>query len=1053
MPDATSREVTTQTTSPNSNEQRAQMARANKRRNKPKEKTPREQEWRKTERSAYISDTSTNVKQTERGRLAGKDGESDPKKDEVVFSKELHAQYTTFLTKHVTNLMKVMESTDPRVRVALDNDPSFALHKQLLTLLTNETITPKGLNDQSDVVTRIVAKDKIEAFLSKDDGMIIVTQLLEKQIRLEMFALGIEASLMPPGEKQMTDNLGGFYGEFGRGVATGVDEGSLRHWWGTRAFPWLSYRITQAGGRPQGFNLTRGGVVGLDLAAIGAGAGIGALFGGIGAPIGAAVGGGLAGAVNALTLATRAGVRIELHNCTQAFASLTNADRELLRVAYQIDLRDYHVVNDRIERNPVAVIPQTVHSAEDRRESMISKLRTRQLFYEEIKVKPELVDAIPEQMLYRMEQARAGLLEQTGTDWSIEINREFQREVNSPPINGYNPANVQANLEAYERARTTIIERRMNAFVGKYAEEFKSKAVTDKRGDSIYAAVNRELTSRKAANGTPEGDLVKIRRTEIEAQKATLTADRARFTEAQTTITAYQEAQRNLTIARQEAATALATINPAPADINAAITELRRILRTPADAPLQINGVVYSSIFDERNNVATNLQIALNAVPGANPRIGNEPLDSWNDRLNQARQNERDRFRPQQEIVDERARIFNDLITQLQGIQTRIQTAETALAPNGEAARNYDTTVQRQRTQFEEITTWAPGGGVLQIVQAELLNLDVDAIILRINAINGQNNAMGWSEAQNGRLENRQRIVDAMNEARVRNLSPPSANLNFIFRHDISEAQIRNLNNNDLFNLISQYRVAQGWPPWNGGVYNAVAIDPILDPERALVNGRVNFRGRALEENLRINNEQITQQDDATRNINTGYTNEVNNLSRASEVMGRMGDVMTRLYDFTPDNVVGANGQFWRSITNPANANFLLTLTQSERNAQYIPIGGVATAVPRGYLEIMDTLFGYRTREATGRNAYFQQLYQFMPPNMLADYLNRHFNLGIAPANLDINNAIVQFSTRLGWNVAQARVGWNGQITPYELRRGFRNIINEVGQRQLAALP
>jgi len=995
-------------------------ANAAKSRQKAKEIPLSKQEWRSTKRMSFVKGTGTNIPTTETGRLKGRDAKADTEADKVVFSKELHNQYVAHLTKYVNELVMMANSTDPRVKDALRNDPTHKIERDALALLSNEIVSKDG-----KTIRRIVDDTKIEAFLNKDEGMILTTMIMEKEAALEAFSLALTIANAPPGDKQDTKRVDRV---FGRNVATGEDEGPIHHFVDATALPWLLQEMTSAGGRPSPlfgkFHITRGGVLAFDAGLFVAGT---VLSGGN--PL---IGGGVAalgGLVEEMITLSRKGVRFEMHNCKAVFNSLTPFDHEYLRSVKGIEMDEFiyqdDILGGRLVNDPNYPLPRTEISPDERYEQMMSKLLSRKLFFKEIKVKEKLIDALPGQALYQ--KTKRVKFEQTGTHWEAEVKREYYARMQAIGIININ--DVETNTALYEEAKRTVIERRLNLFIASYAPEFQANSVKDFQGEDIFTKVDKKLKARKPANGQEAGEMVRKEKEKIEARKATLTADQAHFTEAQTTITAYQEAQRNLTTARQEAATALATIDPAPADINAAITELRRILRTPAGAPLQINGVVYNSIFDERNTIADNLRIALNAVPVANPRIGNEPVDSWNDRLNQARQNERDRFRPQQEIVDERARIFTDLVTQLQGIQTRIQTSEAALAPNGEATRNYDTTVQRQRTQFEEITTWAPGGGVPQITQAELLNLDVDAIILRINAINGQNNAMGWSEAQNGRPENRQRIVDAMNEARVRNIHPGSLDFNN-FLSDVTEAEMRDLNDKDLFNLYNQRLVARGLPVWAAAM--TFAHQATLVAIRGELPARFNGRVQALQENLRVKNEQITQQDDALRNINTGFTTEVNNLSRASEVMKRRDEIMLRCYGLNENEVNRDNMGFRLPINHANNANYALTtLSQAEGAA----VDGAGNPVPRGYLEIMDMLFDYRSADHLDRGAYFNQIYQFLPPDTLATIINRNFQFGIAAP--DIHNVINRLSLEIGL----------ATLATYEIRQSFRGIINDIGNQ------
>ena len=483
--------------------------------------------WTTRERSRYISDTDTNVRKKEKRQPQGNRVEHDNKRENVVFSESLHKQYSDFVVKMVRGMCKKMNANDPNIMKILQN-PKFAVEMQLLGQLEIQTKT------QSGRVFHDVNKNKVEMFLKTDEGMILATMLMEKQIRMEMFSLGMTLALMPPGDRKNLLSP--------TTIATGVDEGPLHSWWSNSFWPWLNFDVSSAGGRPGAdLSMSRGSVIVSDLL-LGAGAVVLSMTGAPALEVGAAVGvAALAPPVEILMTMMRPGVHFDMSHCVEAFDAVANdpAEKDFLATVYGINLNDFQVNRARTAIKLSNRYPRmTGQSVEKRRDSVLSKLHTRQEFYKALGVDDKLLDAIPEQSIYRWKD---GQFEQTGTDWDQEIKEEYGKIIQGlsllvPPV-FFSPNDIATNIGYFEKARGKVLKRRMDTYIDQYG--LSDVVISNRR-----TQVDEELTKRGE-----NGGLV------IEKQQQ-ITTDKEKFTEEKEALTTYKAALDAVEGARKKIQTA-----------------------------------------------------------------------------------------------------------------------------------------------------------------------------------------------------------------------------------------------------------------------------------------------------------------------------------------------------------------------------------------------------------------------------------------------------------------------------------------------------------------
>ncbi len=974
------------------------------------------------------------------GELKGKETR------ETHFSPELKQQYSTFLKNYVERLVNITSQPngEETLRQILEN-PFHKHDSVIFNLLTKEIVRDNGTKG------REIDFSRIDTFLDKPEGMMIANQLLEQQTALQVFALGYNVSLLPPGDRDPA-----LFGQLDQlMVRTGMDQGLLNRLWFNTVYPWLAQRVDLTGGRPnQEFNIAgifRNPPRRLEqLQGLWATTRLGALFGALlgrnpaGFGIGAAAG--LLGplAINGVDHLIQQGVVYDFHQCESAFRSVANTDveRTYLQAVAGIHTEDFVFAGNQVQLAPNR-IPLTDRVSELRK-AILSNLYTRHEFYTKgLNIPDKDLDALPEQYLFRYMDGRP---EQIGSTVGDRINTAFAQKggirdmADLPPTDpGFNVNNLnfQGNLERFMEARYQVINELTAELIKKYSGEFAPQNGVRKQ---VEAVLGQKKASRES------GSKLQERRGEYEKRKTALEGDKGSLTGEKDSFTPYEAALSELNAARADLARRLIrTFGGQFNNVEEAVNRLREVIIwdpqqaqgvQQAPAPqVMIDGVQVRPVRErlvaidhERQNRVNNLNQNLQQGQNESQAHFDRRLDNEEGRINEWAQG-------QEALVAQDVNKINGLVAELQQLQADIETKETRLADGESIVVNVTQALEPLPQQFDAITGWNGVVAGADLTEQDLLGQPLDEIMRRINEVYQADPAQvpprGWPAEQNDLPENRMRVIHAMIEARARQNYPDMAGQMPDFRAitgwGITPNQLRVLSESELnvrINALNQLDPNVGWSPNENAGHRQELLNAIRDAK-----GIFRARYGALEQRIKDTQTMINNETAAGGRVS--FKDEVERLSLIITTMSDYGDIRARAME------TGENLGLLTS-TQLATAVGTDTLSEAEQ-AQYD-----GEQLRNGYLEFMNVIFRYRDSTLhPERNDYFKQIVEVLPQNKFAEYMNDFFNLNVAPVNgvYDIDQILYEVSVDMGL----------GQIGSFEISDAIGNIIDRLGSEAAAA--
>lgn len=981
-------------------------------------------------KNLFINEHGTGLRVDERGRQ--KEGF---RPQEITLSKELRQQYTNFLDNYVRRLSEIQRQS-PAV---LQND-NHRVDREILQRLVDE----RGEPDMK----------KIEKYLERPEGWMITTQMMEHQTALELYALGMKAFLHPRGERQMglSEN---------RQISLDWDRGVLHRFIYERLTPGLMRVSNQAGERTdvwyraaRNYNMLAANILGsLTLA------GAGALVN----PFGAAAGL-FPPALTAFLRATRGGVQLYAQHAAGALQTVMSDANEaaFVKTMYGIDVNDFQV-------NAAGQVEQAPRIGETNDEQAIQmdileKLYTRFQFYQELGVPRNRLDALPEQFLYDVAPPPLPLTgsladrrqepkpEQMRIKWQQRLQEVFdmnhggiqdgagnQRELPNPtppppfiPNPGYNPPangmDVQGNIERYMKARRQVMMEMITDMTRWELEKKNAKRPTEEIDEKIK---QRRENAEQLRN--ERGRQYTERRTTLEAVRAQLQTQRE-------PLDAYQQALTTLQNVREEARRAGNATTTTLEGIDVFIQDRNDFINNPA-RPGSIQAR-RDALYIERRDWETIQGAALTAPVGSRLRIDQETkISEAADRRFQGRENE---LNKEEEKI--RAQITN-----LENQRTAVEVQERALEQNQSVVRTVGERFIALQDNYYAITgidtvlvgaataAGIPGAAGLAVglTENDLVTQPLDDLLARINSANaigaafpaGSAISIGWPAEQNNRPENRVILLQAIIEARARQIDPSIAalgvELGTFLGQGITENQLRSLTS-DQINEFANREFARtggtlGWTPADNA-----ALAPDMETAAQEAQNRFRVRLNAFDEERRILDEQITQQTEVLTNIN--FDQEIRQLETTKDVVQREREIIDSMEQISVESGRFTNiAPVPNVATDPAYNNY----TQAER----------ATGAARGYYELVNLMFNYRNR--ADKSAYFERIQAVLSPQKLAEVLNESLGLGLGGAMpLTMENALARMQIRL--------IG--GRFSSLELYPGFRAVIDRL-QNEAINLP
>jgi len=322
--------------------------------------------------------------------------------------------------------------------------------------------------------------------------------------------------------------------------------------------------------------------------------------------------------------------------------------------------------------------------------------------------------------------------------------------------------------------------------------------------------------------------------------------------------------------------------------------------------------------------------------------------------------------------------------------------------------------------EYVAITGWHGIGGVA-LMQNDLLTQSIDELLNRINTANTADPNAGWPEAQNSVPELRMRLIHAIIEARARTISPavtlPQPEFSQLVNGapagwEITEHQLLTLTAEEILQFIRSRQATNPTRYLGLGLLTA----PQIELARADARDRLSARSQGLEQMetfLKTQIEIATKATSTEREQNLGAAENLLRREANGTLINGTNIVYDNRLDYADGALVGGD----------------MNYTEAERTLN----------LPRGYYELLDVLFDYKTQTQLPRDEYFRTLHRVLPPNQLAQDLSDALMLG---TGTDIDLTLAQMRLRMD--------PADGRLDPYQLGRAFRRISYEVGQWALA---
>lgn len=979
---------------------------------------------------------------------------------------ELKTRYTSFLTNHLSSLVKVLNESNPDDVAQFLRSGEHQHDRLLLNLLANQ-IEETGLKGATH--WEVDAK-KIEAFLNKPkgEGIRITTQVLEQDMAIKQAALAYFLTLFPPGERIAFQK--------GAAVRLGIQQGKFNYL-GHKLADWLNVPYDRTGLRPDpnalkfpsttNTRMRRFHVLGA-LGIISTGAGVAGFAATGGNPLGYLA---ASQGVNIAYLLGRSAFSggVELRQDQRAGALnvlLTNeVEKRYVKEMFNVDISNFALQGNKVvDRRVVEPNYQPkMLGGEAVLESLLGEMHTRELFYQTLGVPAEKIDALPEQFLYdrefylRRRGKQPGLPEQINADYLQKTNRlffeteytvggvryrgmqdrtgnyneRFNAAANRWEVNpGFNlDTNGLAtvdNLKRYREARCKVLGEDLQKFIHDFGmtTEFKDVFKRGKSGE-VITLIGEKITSRQS------GELLTAEQKQYTDRIEKLTAEDGLLAEQKTPLDEYKRQLTELEKTRQAAQDEFGVSSVA--DLNAQILLKSKAAKDVLDpVALPPNGSLMYQKLKIKEGIATAITAEMTASK-INPKT--DPDGS------RAREIiERKNAEKAAEIanIDEQLTDLAEQKTRLSTLRDTIKTNEENLGYAKDVVKNAAQIVDGWLTGYVADHAGITGlNGVNGVVltDAVLATEPVDEILSRLSIANPG----AWPPEQNSKPEVKARVLNVMMEIRMRIANPASGvmsvNLGNLIIAGLSEGQIRQMKAAD----VVTFATANGVP-----VTTIIEAAALIKETQDRLNLKLDAGIKALDDRKKAINSENTDQTWRKERAKKDFEDDIKWLNFVKPILEGQVDIYNRIRDRFTEELV-ANMDFFMPV-DPANPPG--PLKPYERNMMYQPrdaagnLIGPPVHVPRGYLEIMDAFFDYRMKP--NGDALLREASAYFTPELVATLLDGALFGGAlqAAGNLDIQSVLQRMRTEvLGDQLLNIPRSFTSS---HEIRQGAQYIINTL---------
>lgn len=956
--------------------------------------------------------------------------ESGSKPEWVGLDKEIHKKYVRFLKEHADHL-KILNEQHPEV---LESD-LHAHDKKLLERFTTETIVEGG------EAVKTVDEKKIADFLKTNGGWMFTTQLLEQEAAFMLAAIGLAASTNPGGARggDLARETGSHLLDMGRGPLnmpfrrlrawlthpTGEFAGrrgdirilnSIRfpNWWmgvphapgdpGTpRHFPFNVGFYGQEQNRAQTIallstlsGLSSAAAMATGLGEAGAAAATLAIWGSEG-----------------LALAIGNGVVMDFKRSNEMLQAIQADDKESQYVETMFGIN---------VRNPA----KSITHVDDLTKHLVDEiLPTRLEFYKKIGVPPKNLDALPEQYIYN----NTNRPEQTSAEWAARIQEKLtgQRALMAGDVTG--------NLQRYWNARSEVMTEMLQ-------EMIRNEAGSKISYEGARATVKQKLSAREEA-----GTFKRSRAVELTNQNTRMEQDKGLMDRAKSKPTEYRDAAKGLAQVRLKALRDYSV-----SDINS----INNLIKTKNN---QIYDIKDGSSWAARkaeidNEEKLELKARIDEIArtfgaqetreeqeqeqgqgqgrgrqqrrrGTEARKSPPQIAAEND----ARANVRASYdQKRADLAEETKTVREREIAELRTLKDSIQRFEDQLRGDGDLSRLLEDQFKAFRESYNEISG-------IGLTEDDLANAKIiDEITAKINqrfnedVANGVAPAdiKGWREDNNGNEANREKVLQAMIEARARKKASEDGqrddrvrDFNSVIDTSgglISEGDLRTLTPENALTELNMARVARG-----------LTLLPVEEANLDFIRSAIQEAKDRLPVDIAAQTvDELSHEADRiikTNNYeidNIDITKEVGILKVADELMERFDPIITgRMKIF--DNPA-ATARF----TDTASATGDATYSAEEQAAGFT----------KGYYETLDLLFGYKSKANRGEE--FRRISGVVSQDAIRTVMGASL-WGLEGVPVDFN----EFLTHLRTDITEKT------ITEREMRRALFAIINRYKDEAL----
>jgi hypothetical protein len=953
----------------------------------------------------------------------GKDKGNLPEKaQQAEITEEVKERYSLFLKDHLNALLRLYNDN----RGAFDQiaaDQNHAYEKALLDRLTDvsdETNSQRSLNAA-----------KIEDFLKTAEGLMLTTQLLEQQTSYQLFALGLDLSVNPRGNRRVSgvvdrreSLLGIQFRQTPRTETTyrGNDEGAIRRFVDDNLRPFFDEVTQQVNGRYWGSEaLTRLRTLGI-LSSIQLGLGMGAVAlerHGVMNPILLVLG--IAGVAIPVGLREllKQGEQLILRQNSQTLQSLQGSKTEklYLRSLYQINLDDFQANDGAVELVP-GRSPQTNIDINLTKKNLLGSILTRWRFYESIGVDPKKLDTLPEQFIFNPECDKTP--EQTGTWFEQEILNDYNRRVT--------PADTpEQRLKKFRAARAGVINRHL--------ERLTSREKTTTTRSYNLEQIGKQISARESSTPVVKEaqKLAQNRKEALEARKAKAQEEQQNYpstVQAQEQVSNLEtelqrialqlEKEHSITTIKTDSAEKIADLSKTAREkLNGTTTGLKKQLADKQKEKLDVMQKLYREARAEfATFAATQLQPNLQknySVDKELERIG-PSIDKYLTNL----------FDFQIQDLTQQITSLENLSTELRTLEPKYSEAkQTLLKAEQDLVEKTPKRLDACQSSFNELTGVSTVNGGTVITNNDLLTKSVEEVYRIITITNPVYNYSLLTEESRDAL--REKILQAKAEAVFRDelawsKGKPSEHIAFIKVITINGGSLITPNQLLTWPKTRLLSIVASLPSQDSHIPGP--LQPIISStELDLAINEAKRRQRIITqiyqaEEIRQIDEQIAL---AEKAMKVDFAAELRVLKATETAMKRQGVIFNSVAEICRQPALYCSVE-------KTNGTGVEGFTDSEKAAD----------CEQGYVAFLNLLFGYQS-ERVERDSKFSDLMQVLPPQELANWLNAEFNLVTGNNAVTLNSVLTSLSTRLQ--------GGRRKIYPIDLQQGLSRIVERLNRR------